>query len=461
MLLKLSLPPLSWRARLATLAPAPAMADATPNDTQQQLAQLWLKEGRKGSLAPWSEAKAWALREAWKLQKGDSTYGLLEFVSKRVVKQGGGNPSASAISLLFDKMDDDPAWFPGKTYGERGAPSPALSGPNKAIIARSATALKREGLEPTFSLVVAQCPKATVNPNTEKTVDKKRIYAIMRQQCYDESPEQPWTHRPRLSKTILTEEEMARRLQWGHFIQGLGHTSVWYENSLVWTDICNDILPRTAKRATQQAQARKRGRGWMSEGSQAKSANLRGPKESLKQNSWDSQRLWWAPVLLRGKVHVEVLGCEFPGESPEGAAILVGKVRAAINKRCQSTSQPKTVFVDRGRGFYDPRTGRITDEFKEALREHGLQAFMGHDASRQPGSLQEIMLHETVVAWVRGRMAVTCPRRPWEETAEAHAKRLRGTFEYINKNYDVEGLSQESPARVQSVIDGGGGKLSK
>ena len=436
------------------------MAAASQSDGQQRLADLWL-QAKKGRLAPWAEAKAWGLREAWKESHGERTYGLLDFVATRVKKQGGGSPSASAISQLFEKMDNDRAWFPGKSYGASGGMPPALTGQAKGAIARAAMALKREGLEPTFSLVVAKCPKASLNPTTGATVDKKRIYDTMREKCFDESEEQPWKHRARLSKTILTETEESRRLAWGHFIQALGHTDYFYKHWLVWTDICNSILPRTLKRSTQQAQARKGGKGWISEGSQTKAANLRGPKEALKQSSWDSLRYWWAPVLVRGKVHVELLGENFPGETPEGAAVLVQKVRAAINIRCRVGDQPKTLFVDRGRGFYATANGKIEQQFADALREHGLKAFMGADASRQPGSLQELMLHETVVAWVRRRLALTCPKKPWEESVEHYEDRLRQAFQYVNEHYDVEGLSQEFPGRVQSLIDASGGKLSK
>ncbi len=37
---------------------------------------------------------------------------------------------------------------------------------------------------------------------------------------------------------------------------------------------------------------------------------------------------------------------------------------------------------------------RITPEYKEALAEHGPRAYYGDDASVQPGSLQEVLLHE-------------------------------------------------------------------
>ena len=130
-----------------------------------------------------------------------------------------------------------------------------------AVIARSAMALKEDNIEPTAALVGAQCPNARLNPKTAERVDKKRIYDIMRERFYDETPDRPWKHRARLSKSIATEADMEKRLAFGRYLRDLRHTGAWYYKHLVWTDICNDILPRTPKNASLQAQARKGGKG--------------------------------------------------------------------------------------------------------------------------------------------------------------------------------------------------------
>ena len=93
------------------------------------------------------------------------------------------------------------------------------------------------------------------------------------------------------------------------------------------------------------------------------------------------------------------------------------------------------MFTDRGQGFYTIKGGRITHEYKAALEEHELKAYNKEDASLQPGSLQEVMLHETAVAWVRNREKVTQPREPWKETTQEFAARLRIISQYINDHY--------------------------
>ena len=139
----------------------------------------------------------------------------------------------------------------------------------------------------------------------------------------------------------------------------------------------------------------------MSDGFQRDDKNLRGDKRAVKMNSWDTLRVWWDPVLARRKLSVVFLPADFPGDRPEGAATFVAKVRAGLSARFRGASKPRTVFVDRGAGFYNAGTGGITHEFKAALADHGLRAFMGDDASQQPGSLWEMMLHKNVKSITR------------------------------------------------------------
>ena len=117
--------------------------------------------------------------------------------------------------------------------------------------------------------------------------------------------------------------------------------------------------------------------------------------------------------------------------------------------------------MDRGTGFCHASTGDITGAFRNALREHGLCAFMGSDASQQPGALQEVMLHETAVAWIRYKLARCKPYRPWQETAEEYGSRLKAVVAAVNREHDLEGLCRELPSRAQKVKDAKGGRIDK
>ena len=241
---------------------------------------------------------------------------------------------------------------------------------------------------------------------------------------------------------------------------GLNHQCDWYFRRVVWTDICNKILPLSQKKASEQALARKGKKGWISTKSKCANKNLPGNKSALKQNSWGTTRVYFAPVLARGKLHTVLLGDDFPGEKPAGATILVAKVRASLNIRFRG-DQPDIVFTERGQGFYRIKSGKITPEYKSALAENNLKAFMGDDASLQPGDLKDLMLHETAVAWLTKRLSVTTPAKAWEETAEAFGTRLKAATDYVNDHYNLDSLQKELPERLVMLSNQRGGRIGK
>ena len=98
---------------------------------QEELRNAWLG-GRDGRLCGREQAKAWALREAWQLQK-DSSYGMVQFVCERVRankngKPNGDHPKHGSMVEFFSKVDADPDWFPGKTSGAKRGPERVLKG---------------------------------------------------------------------------------------------------------------------------------------------------------------------------------------------------------------------------------------------------------------------------------------------------------------------------------------------
>ena len=99
---------------------------------------------------------------------------------------------------------------------------------------------------------------------------------------------------------------------------------------------------------------------------------------------YSTMRIWWFPVLCKGKLHVDCFDSDFPGEKPDGASILVERVRSAVNVRFQNVdSKPNIVFTDRGRGFYEPSNGKIQPEYRQALRDNSFTAILGDNAAEQ------------------------------------------------------------------------------
>ena len=84
---------------------------------------------------------------------------------------------------------------------------------------------------------------------------------------------------------------------------------------------------------------------------------------------------------------------------------------------------------------------------------------MGDNARSQPGSLQDVLLHETAVSWLRKRLERSTPTKCWEETREAYGRRLKRCCEEVNKECDVTGLCRDFPKRMKLVSDKDGDRL--
>ena len=98
-------------------------------------------------------------------------------------------------------------------------------------------------------------------------------------------------------------------------------------------------------------------------------------------------------------------------------------------------------------------------EYKRSLEENHFSPIMGPNARAQPGSLQDVLLHETAVSWLRMRLTRSTPKKCWEETREEYGRRLKRCCEEVNKECDVEGLCQGFPKRIKLLKDKEGERL--
>ena len=128
--------------------------------------------------------------------------------------------------------------------------------------------------------------------------------------------------------------------------------------------------------------------------------------------------------------------------------------------RLRTGGHAQVVVEDRGPGFYQSCTGHIVKVYAHALVKNGFRPFAGEDASEQPPDIPDL-LHETAVGWIRNFLR----KHPFSRSGslDAQEARLRKLFKdcekHINAEYDVEGLSYRFPARLQEMIDKGGGRL--
>ena len=189
------------------------------DEEEQKLSVLW-KTSRVGTLTSWSKCKVWALAEAWKVVKPDTVHGrntwikgLVEVVTED--RRQKKRPTEQAIGQLLAKKESDPQWFPGKQYGSKAGAKAQIPNVNKAVVARSAMALKESGVEPTYANVLARNPNAAKNPSTGEPMSPDSMSKIFKERCYDEVPEDTWGHLPRSSGQPLTLAEIEKRLAFG------------------------------------------------------------------------------------------------------------------------------------------------------------------------------------------------------------------------------------------------------
>ena len=97
---------------------------------------------------------------------------------------------AGAQPALHCSNDSDKEGrYPGKNDQKKRGPDPAINGTNRNVIARSAMTLRENGEEPTYPKVVSHNPKASLNPQTNRPVDKKVVYKLEESQ-----PKRPRMH---------------------------------------------------------------------------------------------------------------------------------------------------------------------------------------------------------------------------------------------------------------------------
>ena len=201
----------------------------------------------------------------------------------------------------------------------------------------------------------------------------------------------------------------------------------------------------------------------------SQSQNLGGSKTAEKQCSWGDTRIWFGVAMTRGKLGVTVFAnLKFPGENMCGAAMFVDRIPGMLRDMLgTATHMPKTLFSDRGPGFYHKTHGTITSDYDAACRRHCFKLWAGTNAKlgphAQPPDIADWLPHETAMSWVRARLIRSMATVPvaWEESPEQFEKRLLQVVKDINNELDVSGLCREVPRRLDELVRRKGDRLSK
>ena len=278
----------------------------------QTLEELWHRAS-PGHLSPWQQALALGFREASKEVFGGHV--SVKWIAPKLRKTDDAGkgcseeaPGHGSVSEFFHKVDADPCWYPGKISGKkRGRPAVMTPG-KRARIASSAMSQKGEGHEPSVDVTVSRRPAATLNPVTKKAFCDKTIRKVFVEDCYDFGPEYPWKLQAPLQKIFLPDDVKQHRVSMARHIllqEQRGDDAAWWLRNVVWMDPCCSVLPRSRRQYDKMSRAelgnKKR---YISDDARLYSRNLRGPKESLKQASFEAERISWVMVLARGVMTV-------------------------------------------------------------------------------------------------------------------------------------------------------------
>ena len=423
----------------------------------------------QGRMPPIEQAKLWALREV--LRKQDEATDQYSWMATQVRVQGGGSPDRRVVARFFERVDaDSQGWYPGKKSDDVGRPVDMTPAKRRAI-ALAAQGLKRRRRLPSYETVVAQAPAATHNPRTGAPFSRNKINEVLTTDCFDPGAQKPWQFSCGPQRKPLTDDHKENRAAWARRLRRQGLEASWCLRNVAWLDFCSKVIPGNPQKAFEQLVAgnNKRKRLMSPDAAQV-SPNLGGSKTAEKQCSWGDTRVWYLVVLARGRLGVTVFTDvdEFPGETPLGAGVAVGRLEPLLRRMLgRDTPLPRTLFSDRGPGFYHRTHGTITSEYDAACKRHGFKPWAGVDATRgpraQPADIADVLLHETAIAWLRDRLhrSAVAVQKPWEETPKEFGTRLQAVVNGINRDCDVAGLCREFPQRLIDLCAAGGDRLRK
>ena len=165
-------------------------------------------------------------------------------------------------------------------------------------------------------------------------------------------------------------------------------------------------------------------------------------------------KVWWCVALARGKVHIEVMP-ESWRQNGEGQAFMVSRLPQVLSALFgESAPKPSVLFTDRGPGFYHPSTGNICPAYLAALKAYGFSPWVGEHALWQPPDIPDVLLHETVVAWIRKYLKQhplkLCPDK--STNRERLVSTLAAAADHINQFYEVDQLCMSFPRRLAELV---------
>ena len=148
------------------------------------------------------------------------------------------------------------------------------------------------------------------------------------------------------------------------------------------------------------------------------SRHLRATPYAGTQKQWADKRAWWFIVLTRGCVRLPIMPIDWT-QTGHGVAEFIDDLPGMLRDMFgDAMSPPRCIASDRGPGLYQASSGTIVAAYREALQRNGFHPFAGEEAKWQPPDIPDVLLHETVAAWVRAFFR----RHPFQAEAESTAE---------------------------------------
>ena len=215
----------------------------------------------------------------------------------------------------------------------------------------------------------------------------------------------------------LTGEQIVERHRWSKRLRQEDLPAGWFNDNVVWIDMCNKIIPGGPQKAADQGRsAASKRKHLMNPRSRNRSQNLAGGDVAEKQASRGDTKVWFFVALAKGKLGVHVFHkLDFPGETQEGAGMCIEVLRKMLDKMLGATARkPKVLFSDRAQGCYHKSYGSVTSIYDGARCKHRFKFWAGMNClegwRKQPADIGDVLLHETAIQWLRARFAKTIPR---------------------------------------------------
>ena len=167
----------------------------------------------------------------------------------------------------------------------------------------------------------------------------------------------------------------------------------------------------------------------------------------------------WVVIFTRGQATVDILPTDWQLDGA-GMAVVAGRLEGRLRDLLgPEVRLPRVVMSDRGTGMY-ASNGQVVGAYAEAIRRSGFRLFWGADASRQAADMPDLLLHETVVSWLRSSLRKTKPVcNPWLETPVQWSRRMMLAVDAVNAKEGCEALANQFMDRVDQCFDAGGDRL--